>query len=419
MISSPAARALLAPALACFLGACTGWSGTLVHVDTADADVAAYAERYNLSQDRYRVVTRFVDAPAESLARGGSDADVLIGPGLAGRDLAEELRPLDGLFRSGRLSGASFFPSLLESGRADGVLRALPLSFRVPVIVVRAGEDDVPLFAATPDELAALGAASLSWSAELIYQAAVLYGADFRRLPDGRIVLQQGAVDRAVDQARRVIEAAPGDRSSATAGGGPPGALPSVQMLLDGRVDFLLTDLQRFLDTPVERRDLLSFRWLGSDEGLRAGDDLTYAVIRAGASNARGAQAFLMWLFAPGTQSALLEFSRGEHLTGFGIAGGLPALAEVAKYDLVTRYPVLVGRVPRAAELHAPAALGADWERLREAVVLPWLWAETRGFDQPALADAVSARRARRATGAVLAIRGNSAGLVDTGKNGR
>lgn len=390
-----------------------------MHVDTADVDVAAYAERYNLSQDRYRVVTRFVDAPAESLAHGASDADVLIGPGLASRDLAEKLRSLDGLFRSGRLSGAAFFPSLLESGRAKGVLRALPLSFRVPVIVARAGEDDLPLFTATPDELAALGAASLSWSAELIYQAAVLYGADFRRLPDGRIVLQQGAVDRAVDQARRLIEAEPGERSSDTPDAGSRGALAPVQMLLDGRIEFVLTDLQRFLDTPVERRDLLSIRWLGSDERLRAGDDLTYAVIRAGAPNARGAQAFLMWLFEPGTQSALLELSRGEHLTGFGIAGGMPALVEVARHDLVTRYPVLVGRVPRAAEVQAPAALGADWERLRKAVVLPWLWAESRGFDQPALADAVSEWRARRAAGAAQAIRVNPAGLVDTGKNGR
>ena len=395
MIRSPAARALLALALACFLGACTGSSRTLVHVDTAHADVAAYAERYNLSQDRYRVVTRFADAPAESLAHGGSEADVLIGPGLGGRDLAEALLPLDGLFRSGLLSASAFFPSLLESGRADGVLRALPLSFRVPVIVVRAGRDDLPSFSVTPDELAALGPAASRWSAELIYQAAVLYGADFRRLPDGRLGLRQGAVDRAVDQARRWYEAEPG--------GQPSDTLPPVQMLLDGRIEFFLTDLHRFLDIPAERRDLLAMRWLGSGEGLRAGDDLTYAAIRARASNARGAQAFLLWLFEPATQAALLELGRREQLAGFGIAGGLPALVEAARHDLTMHYPVLVGRVPSSAELHAPAAPGADWARLREAVVLPWLWAETRGAEQPALADVVAAWRQRRADGAAQA----------------
>ena len=403
MIRSPAARALLALALACFLGACTGSSGTLVHVDTAHADVAAYAERYNLSQDRYRVVTRFADAPAESLAHGGSDADVLIGPGLAGRDLAEALLPLDGLFRSGLLSASAFFPSLLESGRSDGVLRALPLSFRVPVIAVRAGRDDLPPFSVTPDELAALGPAESRWSAELIYQAAVLYGADFRRLPDGRLGLQQGAVDRAVDQARRWYEAAPGGQPSDTPDGNPRGALPPVQMLLDGRIEFFLTDLHRFLDIPAERRDLLAMRWLGSGEGLRAGDDLTYAAIRARAPNARGAQAFLLWLFEPAIQAALLELGRREQLAGFGIAGGLPALVDAARHDLAMHYPVLVGRVPSSAELRAPAALGADWARLREAVVLPWLWAETRGAEQPALADAVAAWRQRRADGAAQA----------------
>ncbi len=411
MIRSPAARALIAVALACFLGACTGSYRTLVHVDTVHADVAAYAERYNLSQDRYRVVTRFADAPAESLAHGGSDADVLIGPGLAGRDLAEALLPLDGLFRSGLLRASAFFPSLLESGRADGVLRALPLSFRVPVIAVRAGRDDLPAFSVTPDELAALGPASGSWSAELVYQAAVLYGADFRRLPDGRLGLRQGAVDRAVDQARRWFEAEPG--------GLPSDTLPPVQMLLDGRIEFFLTDLHRFVDIPAERRDQLAMRWLGSGEGLLAADDLTYAAIRARAPNARGAQAFLLWLFAPATQAALLELGRREHLTGFGIADGLPALAEAARHDLATHYPVLVGRVPSAAELRAPAALGADWARLREAVVLPWLWAETRGAEQPALADAVAAWRQRRADGRRRRPPRTPARRVDTGKNGR
>jgi len=420
LIRSPAARALLVPALACCLGACTGWSVRLVHVDTASAAVAAYAERFNLSQDRYRVVTRFVDAPAESLARGDSDADVLIGPGLAGRDLAGRLRPLDGLFRSGRLNDSAFFPSLLESGRTDGVLRALPLSFRVPVIAVRAHEDDLPSFAVTPDELAALGAAPLSWSAELIYQASVFYGADYRRLADGRTGMRQGAVDQAVDQARRLIEAEPDTRSSEEwPGAAPRRALPPVPMLLDGSIDFFLTDLQQFLDTPAERRDLLSFRWLGSEEGLRAGDDLTYAAIRTGAPNARGARAFLLWLFTPATQVALLDLGRREHLTGFGIAGGLPALVELARYDLVTHYPALVGRVPGAAELYAPAAPGADWARLREAVVLPWLWAETRGADQPALADAVAAWRLRQAADAEQPVPASPPRVVDTYENGR
>ena len=400
MIRSPAARALIALALACFLGACAGSSRTLVLVDTVHADVAAYAERYNLSQDRYRVVTRFADAPAELLAHGGSDADVLIGPGLAGRDLAEALLPLDGLARSGLLRASAFFPSLLESGRADGVLRALPLSFRVPVIAVRAGRDDLPSFSVTPDELAALGPASSSWSAELVYQAAVLYGADFRRLPDGRLGLRQGAVDRAVDQARRWFEAEPGGLPSDTPDADGRRALPTVQMLLDGRIEFLLTDLHRFVDIPAERRVQLAMRWLGSGEGLLAADDLTYAAIRARAPNVRGAQAFLLWLFEPATQAALLDLGRRERLTGFGIAGGLPALVEAARHDLATHYPVLIGRVPSAAELRAPAALGADWARLREAVVLPWLWAETRGAEQPALADAVAGWRQRRADGA-------------------
>ena len=92
---------------------------------------------------------------------------------------------------------------------------------------------------------------------------------------------------------------------------------------------------------------------------------------------------------------------------------------EAASHDLATHYPVLVGRVPSAADLRAPAALGADWARLREAVVLPWLWAETRGAEQPALADTVAAWRQRRADVAAQAATGNPARRVDTGKNGR
>jgi hypothetical protein len=193
-------------------------------------------------------------------------------------------------------------------------------------------------------------------------------------------------------------------------------ARPTLQMLLDGRIDFLLTDLQRFLDTAPEQRQMLSIRWLGTEEGVWAEDDVTYAVVRAHSPNSRGAQAFLMWLFEPATQSALLEFGRQEQVMGFGLAGGLPALVKVARYDLVTRYPVLVGRVPLAAELHAPAASGADWGILREAVVVPWFWAEMQGIDQPPLAESVAAWRQRSAAGKAPA---DGPRLVDTGKNGR
>ena len=403
MIGAPAARALLIAVLAGCLAACTEWSRTLVHVDTASADVAVYAERYNLSQDRYRVVIRYVDGPAESLARGGSDADVLIGPGLASGDLAGRLRSLDRLFRSDRLSASAFFPSLVAAGRANGVQRALPLSFRLPVIVVRSGDEVVPAFAVTPDDLAALGSASLSWDSELVYQAAVLYGADFRLLPDGRIGLEQRAVDRAVDLARTPIAAELGEGRAAMSDAVSPPARPLVQMLLDRRIDFFLTDLQRFLGIAEERRALLGIRWLGSEDGLHPGDDLTYAAVRAGARNPRGAQAFLLWLFDPTTQTALLDVSGGEQLTGFGIAGGLPALVDVAGREVATRYPFLLGRVPAAHELTAPAALSADWVPLREAVVLPWLRAAMRGAEQPPLARTIDDWRQRRLSTAASA----------------
>ena len=419
MIRAPAARGLLITALAGCLAACAGWSRTLVHVDTANADVAAYAEQYNRSQDRYRVVIRYVDGPAGLLARGGTDADVLVGPGLASGDLVRRLRPLDRLLGPGRLDASAFFPNLLEAGRARGAQIALPLSFRLPVIVVRAGDEAIPSFAVTPEELAARDSAPVSWDAELVYQAAVLYGADFRLLPDGRIGLEQAAVDRAVELARGLIAAGANEYPADPLGEDLTPARPFVQMLLDGRIDFFLTDLQGFVDIPRERRNLLGVRWLGRADRLQPGEDLTYAVIRAGARNPRGARAFLLWLFEATTQMALLEFSHREHLTGFGIAGGLPALIEVARYEMATHYPFLLGRVPTAGELHAPAALNADWDPLREEVVLPWLWAQTRGADQPPLAAAIDAWRQRRPAATEPAVPENPPPLVDTEENGR
>ena len=399
-----AAGAALCLCFACGLAACSAWSGPLVRLDTASPDVAAYAERYNLAQDRYRVLTRYVSGPAELLARGGSDADVLIGPGLAGGDLARRVRSLDRLFRPGRLDASAFFPDLLRSGRVRGVQRAVPLSFRLPLVVVGARDGDVPPFAVTPEELAGREAAALGWDAELVYRSAVFYGADFRLLPDGRIGFEPGAVDRAVELARGLTAAAAGAPFAPSLLDGAPRARPLPEMLLDGRIDFFVTDLQGFLDIPGDRSGLLGFRWLGRDDRLQPSDGVTYAAIRAGARNARGAQSFLLWLFEPATQAALLDLGRREHLTGFGIAGGLPALTEVAAHELPARHPFMLGRVPEAAELTAPAALSADWGALRAAVVLPWLRAAVQGVEQPPLARAIDDWRQRR-LGAVSADR--------------
>lgn len=400
-----AGRASLGVGIAACLGAaCSAGSGALVRVDTANPDVAAYAERYNLAQDRYLVLTRYVDGPAELLASGGSDADVLIGPALAGGGAARRARPLDRLFRSGRLDRAAFYPGLLRSGRVDGVQRALPLSFGLPLVVVRARGGGFPPFAVTPEELAARAGAGLGWDAELVYRSAVFYGADFRLLPDGRIGFEPDAVDRAVDLARRVTAAASGGPLApplrAAPLDGAPRIRPRVEMLLDGRIDFFVTDLQGFLDIPDERRSLLGFRWFGAEDRLQPGGEVTWAVIRAGARNRRGAQSFLLWLFDPATQAALLDLSRAERITGFGIAGGLPALAEVAARQVAVRHPFMLGRVPAAAELTAPAALGADWGALRDAVVLPWLRAAVQGVEQPPLAQAIDDRRRRRSAAA-------------------
>ncbi len=398
-----AGRAAFGLGLAGCLAACSPWSGTLVRVDTANPDVAAYAERYNVAQDRYLVLTRYVGGPAELLARGGSDADVLIGPGLAGGDLARRVRPLDRLFRSGLLDAAAFFPALLRSGRVGGAQRALPLSFRLPLVVVRARDGDLPSFAVTPEELAARDAAAFGWDVELVYRSAVFYGAGFRLLPDGRIGLEPGAVGRAVDMARRLTAAASGGPFEAPLLASPlhgaPRTRPLVE-LLDGRIDFFATDLQGFLDIPDERRGLLGFRWFGREERLQPSDDVTYAAIRARARNPRGAQSFLLWLFDPATQAALLDFSRREQLTGFGIAGGLPALTEVAARKVAFRYPFMLGRVPAAAELTAPAALSADWRALRDAVVLPWLRAAVQGAEQQPLARTIDDWRQRRSAAA-------------------
>ena len=385
------------------LAACSAWSGALVRVDTAHPDVAAYAERFNLAQDRYLVLTRYVDGPAELLSRGGSSADVLIGPALAGSGVARRVRPLDRLFRSGRMDQAAFFPGLLRSGRVDGAQRAVPLSFGIPLVVVRARDGGFPPFAVTPEQLAARPAAALGWDEELVYRSAVFYGAGFRLSPDGRIGFEPGAVGRAVDLARRVTAAAAGGRVVppllAAPPDGAPRSRPLAEMLLDGRIDFFMTDLQGFLDIPGERRGLLGFRWFGAEDGLQPGG-VTWAAIRAGARNRRGAESFLTWLFDPATQAALLDLSRAEQLTGFGIAGGLPALAPVAAREVAVRYPFMLGRAPAAAEVAAPATLSPDWGALRDEVVLPWLRAAAQGVEQQPLAQAIDDRRRRRSAAA-------------------
>ena len=392
LIRVSAVRVLLVPILITCLVACADRSRNLVYVDTASTDIATYAEVYNRSQDRYFVVVRYVDGPAERLVHGESDADLLVGPALTSGELAGKLRPLDRLFRSERLDEASFFPSLLSTGQDTGTQTTLPLSFRIPVVVLRNNAEVLRSFAVSPEDLGEIKESYLLWESKIVYQSALVYGARFHLLPDGRIELNQDAIERAVHQARKILDAGRSSNFSVSLDIGRP----LVRSLLDERIGFFLTDLQGFLEIPQEQRSHLAIRWFGDEELIQPEEGLIHVAIRSGARNLHGAQSFLLWLFDPTTQASLLEVSGDENSSNFGIAGGIPALIHVAQVGMPRRYPFLIGLIPRAVDLAAPPVLSVDWKLLKEEVILPWLRVALKGLDRVSLTQEINDWRERR-----------------------
>ena len=69
----------------------------------------------------------------------------------------------------------------------------------------------------------------------------------------------------------------------------------------------------------------------------------------------------------------MLDLIRYERIKTFGIGDGFSSLSVVNQRDFPRYYPVLLGKLPPAANLLYAKSLPTDWDDLKTNVILPWM----------------------------------------------
>jgi hypothetical protein len=386
------ATAFLASLLFC---GCLKKDDGIMIIWTDQADFASYAELFNASQSRYRVVVEYKDNPSSALIHERERPDVVVGPWLKGEKTRSKLIPLDYLFTELRISSQPFYQPLLNLGNVNGRQYLLPVSFNLPALVFAADKKDLVKtdFSLSLDEVETLGkdfnidkkgvytrmGFSPRWDSDFLYITAQLFNVKFEE--DKKLFSwNQKALSEAVDYLRTWTRTV---NTSATAEDDfefkylydPPNKLVS-----KGRNLFSLMTSDELFMLPSDKIRNIDFRWITKNDKTPVKDKIIYMGICRDARHLGAAEAFLAWFFQEKNQKAMLEWNRtmGTMDRDFGISGGFSALRPVNEKAFPLFYPSLLGHLPPRDNLAVPKILPNNWELYKEKIVIPYLVDATR-----------------------------------------
>lgn len=191
--------ALTAAGAVLFLSACSQTYKKPVIVWTDKSEFASYAELFNASQDKCKVIVMYKESPAEAfpIPKDVQAPDIVIGPWLKNERVRKYFSPLDHLFSDLQLSKSIFYSQLLEIGNIDDKQYLLPVSFNLPAIIFSKKNlelidesyilslDQIRDISASYNEknkagvFTAMGFAP-RWNPNFLYTAAKLKGANFK-----------------------------------------------------------------------------------------------------------------------------------------------------------------------------------------------------------------------------------------------
>jgi ABC-type glycerol-3-phosphate transport system substrate-binding protein len=371
------------------LSGCSLFQPRVITLCTNRPEMAAYVEHFNTLSADYRVILCYKLNPAESVMGRSRDADLILGPWLNGSAARRYFESLDTLFNREYLKREDFYSGLLNAGMWEGKQELLPFSFNMPAIVFPADAlaADVPTLVAPMEYVKQKGAAfnqsvrdrlvrmgfSPLWQPEFLYNAAEIFGTQFRETPEGSVHWNSARLqDMKEFCAAWITETNLGyeqdnqfQRTYLYE--------PMPKLLDSGRILFYLTDSSSLFRNLEDQLEEVDFRWLGAENRIPAGEEVLYFGIPKGSRNRRGARLFLTWVFQPETQARLLEINQEKRLDTFGIAGGFSSLRIVNEREFPGVYKQLLGRIPPEQMLVFSKALPVNWGEQKERIVIPWL----------------------------------------------
>lgn len=353
-------------------------------------EFTSYVESFNTSQDQYRIILSYNEAPRESITKkDGCDFDLIIDSHLNAHSYTSNFASLEGLFLEDQLKKESFYSDLLEAGRYEDQQIMLPVSFNLPGMIFSKSSElasngsfmlSLETMAEYNSEFSRMAeerfnrlGLSLRWNPDLLFVTTMLKGSDFRESETGALIWNSSGLKSAVEYFRYWTFELNRGLSAEREFAQKFMVEPPYKLIVQGRIQSYYRNLEEFYSIPPQQRDQLSIRWLSEEGSIPILPDPLFAAIPHGAKGIEAAKAFLKWFFQLETQDQLLASTQYKRLRSFGIAGGFSSLSAVNEQVLPTYYSDLVGRIPTADYFRFPDALPPEWELIKDEVILPWL----------------------------------------------
>ncbi|MDA3850798.1 MAG: hypothetical protein PF447_05965 [Spirochaetaceae bacterium] len=258
----------------------------------------------------------------------------------------------------------------------------IPLSFDLPLIIYRDDQfSDPPPFTISfeeLDELSTLPATdealsqmpfSPLWDGRYLRARLLFSGEDFQEqgkfnydqeklslfMADQREWLMENQGEKALEFSRKYRY------------------IPDIQLLNQGRLDFLYMELSEYLTQQESLSKALEFSYLSNSQKECLPLDVLYMAITSQGSNHRQMEQFIDTLLSKDFQKDFLLWKDSLREDSFGFMGGLSSLPEVNRYVLSDYYQQLSLRMIQAEQLHPTPSLPENWIDLAPDVIDKWL----------------------------------------------
>lgn len=375
---------------ALLLSGCPAEKQTTAVLCTNRPEFTSYVELFNSSQDEYRLIISFNQAPREQLtANGDCEFDLIIDSHLNSQKYLDRLASLENLFMDGQLDADRFYSVPLQQGRYDNQQVLLPIGFRIPGLMFHTDHPlpDQDSFLINMEQVRTLNeefslqtekgftklGLSLRWNPFLLYQITRLQGTDFRESSTGSLIWNSEKLQESVELFRNWTFELNDGLTAEREFTQKFLIEPPYKLISKERILCYYTDAEEFYSVSPQHREELQLRWLAADDSIPVLPDMLFAGIPHGAPGIRAAKAFLAWFSNPETLEQLLAATQYKRTRTFGIAGGFSALPKVNEQILPTYYPSLVGYIPSAPYLNFPPPMPPNWLQIRDQVIIPWL----------------------------------------------
>ncbi len=362
-----------------------------IYILTDQPEFAFYAELFNFTQDKYNAVVLYSDDVIEQLSQGkNQDLDIIVGAWLKNEKTRQSFMQVDYLFDEFKMRRSIFYPQLLELGNIHNRQYLLPVSFNLPTVIFDAEKssqiqdaamislDEIKNIASLEnkkndnDTYSTMGYAP-SWNEDFLYVVSKLMDVNYHETKDV-FAWDEKSLSNAIEYLKNWTKEVNTSFEHEEEFEFKHLYNPPYNNVLTGHCFFNYMKTESLLNIPPENLEKIDFRWIQYNNNIQVNDKIINMGIFKETNNKKGAQDFLLWFFREETQREIIEWVLSMNLASdrFGIAGGFSSLKSVNERVLPSFYPFLFGRFPSPENLRVPNILPANWENIKERVIIPY-----------------------------------------------